>query len=217
MKDRVVNFSFHGIGTPRSGEEKVWLPVEFFRTVLDSIGESKRVRLSFDDGNTTDTGIVLPELQKRNLKATFFIVAGRIDSGGYLSRNDICSLVSAGMTIGAHGMRHIRWRALTDQSMHEEFFEAKRALEEVTGAPVNQVACPHGEYDRKTLAGLRHAGFSRIYTSDGGYAAQSWFIQPRNSIWISSDIAQIRSMINLESNYRNEMLRILKRFVKRYR
>jgi peptidoglycan/xylan/chitin deacetylase (PgdA/CDA1 family) len=217
MRDRVVNFAFHGIGAPRKGEENVWLSLEFFREILDFIGTSSRVHLSFDDGNKTDIEVALPELEKRNLRATFFILAGRIDSQDYLSRDDVSRLIASGMYIGSHGMKHVAWRSLTERQMREEFRDAKPLLEEITGSPVNRVACPHGEYDRRTLAGLRDAGFDRIYTSDGGYARESSYLQPRNSVWVTEDIHRIRSLVELEPRYGERLKKTLSRLVKRYR
>jgi len=202
MRDRVVNFAFHGIGAPRKGEENVWLSLEFFREILDFIGTSSRVHLSFDDGNKTDIEVALPELEKRNLRATFFILAGRIDSQDYLSRDDVSRLIASGMYIGSHGMKHVAWRSLTERQMREEFRDAKALLE---------------EYDRRTLAGLRDAGFDRIYTSDGGYARESSYLQPRNSVWVTEDIHRIRSLVELEPRYGERLKKTLSRLVKRYR
>ena len=201
----------------RKGEENVWLSLEFFREILDLIGTSSHVHLSFDDGNKTDIEVVLPELKKRNLKATFFILAGRIDSQHYLSRDDIARLIASGMYIGSHGMKHVAWRSLTERQMREEFRDAKTLLEEITGSPVNRVACPHGEYDRRTLTGLRNAGFDWIYTSDGGYSRSSWPIQPRNSIWVNENVTRVQSLIKLEPRVREELTKALSRFLKRHR
>ena len=52
---------------------------------------------------TSDFVYGLPALLDRGLTATFFVVAGRLGEPGFLSENDVRTLVSAGMTIGCHG------------------------------------------------------------------------------------------------------------------
>ena len=79
---------FHGIGSPHGGvtdknEPMYWLSRETFASLLQAIvvtreGSDLPVAITFDDGNESDALIALPELAKRNLKAIFFVVGGRI-------------------------------------------------------------------------------------------------------------------------------------------
>ena len=79
---------FHGIGSPHGGvtdedEPLYWLSRETFISLLQTIvvtreGSNLPVAITFDDGNESDALIALPELAKRNLKAIFFVVGGRI-------------------------------------------------------------------------------------------------------------------------------------------
>ena len=50
------------------------------------------MRLSFDDGNSSDVEIALPALRERGLPRRFFVVAGRLDRPGSLSRDDVREL-----------------------------------------------------------------------------------------------------------------------------
>ena len=101
---RVVNVCFHGIGTPQRvlepGEDSYWISRDTFLGVLDRVVDRDHVRLSFDDGNASDVEFALPALLERGLTATFFVVAGRLDQPGSLSRDDVRRLHDAGMTIG---------------------------------------------------------------------------------------------------------------------
>ena len=62
--------------------------------------------------NQSDVRIVLPALLARRLKAIFFIPAGKLGQQGYLMRDDIKTLVNAGMEIGSHRMYHRDWGKL---------------------------------------------------------------------------------------------------------
>jgi peptidoglycan/xylan/chitin deacetylase (PgdA/CDA1 family) len=181
-----INITFHGVGeAPRPldpGEDAVWLGAEHFEAVLDEVGRRPGVQISFDDGNASDVRVALPALRRRGLRATFFVVAGRIGSEGFLGAQDIRDLVDAGMTIGCHGMGHRAWRKLGDGDLREELMASRRRLQEVVGRPVTQAACPFGAYDRRVLGALRSYGYERVFTSDGGDARTAGWLQPRNTI-----------------------------------
>lgn len=178
--------NFHGIGEPtrtfEDGEQDVWLSRTQFCEVLDVVMNRSDVRMTFDDGNLSDVAIALPELNKRNLQASFFICAGRLGTDGFLNQDDVRSLQSAGMSIGSHGMDHVRWRKLNVAQVQQEIVQAKQTLEQVTQTPIVEAACPFGEYDRRSLQALRDAGFKRVYTSDGGPASNHHWLVARNTV-----------------------------------
>ena len=95
---------FHGIGSPHGGvtdknEPMYWLSRETFVSLLQAIVVTREgdlpVAITFDDGNESDALIALPELAKRNLKAIFFVVGGRIGMPHYLDRAALRDLVSS--------------------------------------------------------------------------------------------------------------------------
>jgi peptidoglycan/xylan/chitin deacetylase (PgdA/CDA1 family) len=186
VPDRSLNLTFHGIGNPARaldlGEEQVWLGRDRFLAVLDAVGKREDVHITFDDGNASDVDQALPELRRRGLGATFFVVAGRLDAPGFLGKNDVLALADAGMGIGCHGMYHRPWRHLTDSELHEEVVNARETLEAILGRPVAEAACPFGSYDRRVLKTLRRADYQRVYTSDCGTASGSAWLQARNTV-----------------------------------
>lgn len=166
----MINLCFHGIGTPgralEPDEGQFWIEPEQFEELLSAAQELPSVDLSFDDGNASDFSIALPALVERGLTASFFVIAGRLGHPGSLRADDVRALAEAGMGIGSHGMRHRPWRSLDEQAVREEFEEAREAIEEATGRPVGQAACPFGAYDRSTLRALKNHAYSRVYTVD---------------------------------------------------
>ena len=132
---------FHGIGSPHGGvtdknEPMYWLSRETFVSLLQAIvvtreGSDLPVAITFDDGNESDALIALPELAKRNLKAIFFVVGGRIGMPHYLDRAALRDLVSAGMEIGSNGMHHCDWRKLDSMTLHVEVHDARRRIEDL--------------------------------------------------------------------------------------
>lgn len=183
---RVVNVCFHGVGTPRRelepGEDVYWTRRDAFLEVLDAMVGREDVRLSFDDGNGSDTEIALPALQERGLTATFFVVAGRLNRPGSLSRDDVRQLHAAGMPIGNHGMWHRPWRGLDPARAREELVTAREVLADVIGVPVRDAALPLGRYDRHLLTRLKALDYRSVQTSDRRWARTDQWLQPRFSI-----------------------------------
>jgi peptidoglycan/xylan/chitin deacetylase (PgdA/CDA1 family) len=112
-----------------------WLSRETFVSLLQAIVVTREgdlaVAITFDDGNESDALIALPELAKRNLKAIFFVVGGRIGMPHYLDRAALRDLVSAGMESGSNGMHHCDWRKLDSMTLHVEVHDARRRIEDL--------------------------------------------------------------------------------------
>lgn len=178
----------HGIGAPQRalepGEEVFWLSRDMFCRTLDLIAEMgpDAPVITFDDGNASDIEIALPELEARGLRATFFLLTGRLGIPGSLTEADVTALAQAGHPIGLHGADHVDWRGLDDASRIREFVTARDRLAALAGHPVDLAAAPFGLYDRQILQDLRRLGFRALYTSDRGLAAGGAFIRPRNCL-----------------------------------
>lgn len=182
----VVNLTVHGIGpvirTLEPGEEQTWVSVTQFEQVLDATVGRPDVRITFDDGNSSDLEIALPRLLERGLTAEFFVLAGRLGEKGKLDTDGVRELERAGMRVGSHGWAHRDWRRIDETQAAQEFSEAHRVLAELTGHPIFRVAVPFGSYDRKVLNRARQARVTRVYTSDGGRANPNSWLQARNSL-----------------------------------
>lgn len=221
MPASAITLTFHGVGEPpralEPGEANVWVSKERFLAHLDAAAERDDVRLTFDDGNISDLEHALPALRARGLGATFFIVAGRLGTPGFIDASGVRELVAAGMGIGSHGMRHRPWRHLDDTARHEELVRAKAVLEEVVGEPVIEAACPFGSYDRRVIAGLRIAGYRRVYTSDHGTTPPDDFLQARNSVGPGDEPTILGRIADLDRRPDKALRRRAELAVKRWR
>jgi len=112
-----------------------------FEELLDVIVRFPSVRISFDDGNSSDAELALPALQQRNLTATFFILSGRLGQPGSLTAADVRNLVQANMTVGSHGARHRPWRTIS-AGLHQELTGTQQAIKEA-GTALGQAIFPH--------------------------------------------------------------------------
>jgi len=192
-------FTLHGLGEPPARipfeERRYWLPVDSFLEFLDHVANLPQVKLTFDDGNLSDFEIALPHINKRRLHAEFFVLAGRIGKPEYLDCSQIRGLAAEGMSIGLHGMSHRSWAECNEAELEVEIDEARRRIEAVTGRSVNRAACPFGAYNARCLRKLRHSGFERVYTCDGGVAHPSEWLQSRNTLQNPARIEDIVAFV----------------------
>lgn len=213
----VQNINFHGVGTPPrkldEGEAKVWLSAARFSETLAVLRGRGDVCISFDDGNRSDVELALPALLERDMTATFFVLAGRLDHSDYLDADDVRELAAAGMTIGSHGLHHRDWRRLSDEQLAREILLSRRILEEVLGRPVTRAAVPFGSYDRRVLARARR-GYDRVFTSDGGPSRPDAWLQARTTV---ADDGVAPSAVTERPTAGEIVERGLKRMVKRWR
>ncbi|WP_037607064.1 polysaccharide deacetylase family protein [Streptacidiphilus rugosus] len=198
MRSQVIhNVSFHGVGTPgperEPGEHDYWVSRDSFLRVLDECAARPEVRLSFDDGNESDVAIALPALVERDLKADFFLIAGRIGTPGNISAEGVRALVAAGMGVGSHGQGHRAWPEVPDAELGAELADARIRIAEAAGRPVDTAACPFGAYDRRVLRRLRALGYRRVYTSDRRPAAGDAWLQARFSVLADDTLDSFRA------------------------
>jgi peptidoglycan/xylan/chitin deacetylase (PgdA/CDA1 family) len=217
----VVNILVHGIGPVvrqlDPGEEQVWISTDRFEQLLDAVTERSDVRISFDDGNSSDVEIALPRLVERGLTAEFFLLAGQLGERERVDRAGVGALLEAGMTIGSHGWSHRDWRRIDSAQAREELNDAHRVLGEVIGRPVSRVAIPFGSYDRHVLRLLREAGVTRAYTSDGGRATPDAWLQARTSVRQDMDAAWIARVLDPDTSLTQLARGTVVRAVKRLR
>jgi peptidoglycan/xylan/chitin deacetylase (PgdA/CDA1 family) len=182
--------NFHGVGeatarTYEEGEQPYWIDIARFRAILDTFAAPIRagaMRITFDDGNASDAEIAAPELLRRGMTASFFVLAGKLDQPGYLSSRQVRALDVQGFTIGSHGLHHRVWPMLDSNALTAEIAESKAILSELVGGEIDTAALPFGRYDRRVLSALNRAGYRTIYSSDGSPRLSDVAPLPRFSV-----------------------------------
>jgi peptidoglycan/xylan/chitin deacetylase (PgdA/CDA1 family) len=113
--------------------------------------------LTFDDGYRDTFTLVLPLLKQYHLKATVFLVPGRI--GGVSDWDGTCEplmdvgeireMAASGLVeFGLHSHQHTSYRHLTPDEMREDLSQSMAALESMQ-IPFMRVMCyPYGGYPR---------------------------------------------------------------------
>lgn len=180
----------------------MWLSTSSFIAALDAVRNVTHHLITFDDGNRSDLEIAAPRLAERGMTAIFFICAGRLNDDAYLAASDARQLLDAGMSIGSHGMDHIRWRGLDPERLEAELVTSKSILEDALGIAIHDAACPFGMYDRTVLKAVRRAGYRRLFTSDGVGPRMRGWIYPRTTITATNANADAISRLRAASGLR---------------
>lgn len=177
--------TFHGLGEPPSGvtsvEAPYWVAVDRFRELMDRMSEYANYQITFDDGNRSDFEIATPILRERGLRATFFVLTGRLGKHTALAPEHLREMYAAGMAIGSHGFEHRDWTKLSEAELDEELSRSKRVLSDALGQAVDRASCPFGKYNGTVLRVLKRHGYRRVYTCDGGWVpSQPWLVHRWN-------------------------------------
>ena len=126
-------------------------------------GAPVAVTLGWDDGTVHDRRLV-ERLNHFGVPATFFLNSGKFglsaqDSGfkDYISAAEVPQLY-AGHEVGSHTVDHPDLRELADVAIADQVLRDRRALEELTGAPVQGFASPFRSQDARVEAVLADVG-----------------------------------------------------------
>ncbi len=124
----------------------------------------KSVLITFDDGYRGVYERALPELIKRGMKATFFIITDALDVRDgeypYITKEELkemaaCPLVS----IGSHTRSHAHLEQIDSRQQQEEIAVSRELLEQWTGRKIEALAFPYGGYDKSVIEAVRAAGY----------------------------------------------------------
>ncbi len=126
--------------------------------------------LTFDDGLRDVYRVAYPELKRRGIPFTLFIVTDYLDTDGYLTTQELRELAADPLvTVGSHGTSHALLTELPAQAQLREFAESKRVLQEITGKEIRLFAYSHGLYDRTTLELMKkHKLYDAAFIAGGG-------------------------------------------------
>ncbi len=118
------------------------------------------VILSFDDGWSDQFTYAFPILTAHRYTATFFVFTNAVGGQGFLSWDELKSLVAAGMTIGSHSESHpFLTHVVSTDALWNEIDGSKQILERRLGISVNEFAYPFGAYDPAVITMVQRAGY----------------------------------------------------------
>jgi peptidoglycan/xylan/chitin deacetylase (PgdA/CDA1 family) len=141
-------------------------------------GGGHYVAITFDDGYEDIVENALPELSKRGMPSTVFIITDMLGCkrnwehrGGedtsevrLMSPEQLRRLPSDLVRIGSHTMTHAFLPRLEAGKMQEELSGSREKLEKLLNRKVKIFALPYGAYNDAVLESCREAGYERVFT-----------------------------------------------------
>ena len=119
----------------------------------------KKVALSFDAAwGNEDTSKILEILAKQNVKVTFFMTGGWVES----YPEDVKAILAAGHDLGNHSENHKNMSQLSDGEKKEELMKVHTKVQELTGYEMFLFRPPYGDYDNAVVNVARDCGYYTI-------------------------------------------------------
>jgi peptidoglycan/xylan/chitin deacetylase (PgdA/CDA1 family) len=145
------------------------------------------VAITFDDGYRDNFEVAAPILRSLGLPATFFITSGFVGSQvtapwdvelpchpGWMSWDDVRSLVAHGFEIGCHTVSHIDMGTADRETVRKELEVSRERINRELGISVQLFAYPFGDPENITDSSrdlVRELGFSCCASCYGGVNA----------------------------------------------
>lgn len=123
---------------------------------LSALHGEKKIGLTFDDGPSTWTPLILDILQEYQIQATFFLLGERAQPYSHI----IEEILKDGHLIGNHSFSHQDLRELSPQEVFEkEIHPTSLLLEEMTGLYPLILRPPYGAISDEAIEYLGQKGF----------------------------------------------------------
>jgi len=128
--------------------------------------------ITFDDGHLDNYTTAFPVMQKYGFTGVLYIVYNYMGTYGYMNKNQILELHSAGWEVGSHSLNHFDLTKLDTDKQHAEIIESRKLLEQLLGIPILTFAYPFGTKDPAVLDYVNFAGYIGAMGASGYTPAQ---------------------------------------------
>ncbi|GJJ74755.1 peptidoglycan-N-acetylglucosamine deacetylase [Entomortierella parvispora] len=118
--------------------------------------------LTFDDGPSKATPALLQFLEKKQLKATFFLIGGNVVQFPELAKKES----ESGHHLASHTWSHHPLTTLTNQQIVAEMKWTEKAIMDATGHKVRYMRPPYGDVDNRVRFVLKQMGYVVVDWSD---------------------------------------------------
>ncbi len=141
-------FQAEGTASHLSGKRQ--LPIYCVQT------DKPQVALSFDAAwGNEDTAQIMDILAKHNIKVTFFMTGGWVES----FPEDVKYIASQGHDLGNHSENHKNMSQLSDEEIRSELQKVHDKVKTLTGQDMTLFRPPYGDYDDQVVTVSRDMGY----------------------------------------------------------
>ena len=113
--------------------------------------------LVFPWGNE-DTQTILDILKAHNVKVTFFMTGGWVES----YPEDVKRILADGHDLGNHSENHKNMSQLSDEEKRTELMDVHTKVQELTGYEMFLFRPPYGDYDNSVIKVAKDCGYYSI-------------------------------------------------------
>lgn len=121
-----------------------------------------QIALTFDAAwGNEDTQKILDILAKHQVKVTFFMTGGWVES----YPDDVKAILAAGHDLGNHSENHKNMSQLSDEEQKDELLKVHNKVKELTGVEMQLFRPPYGDYDNSVILNAKSCGYYPIQWS----------------------------------------------------
>jgi peptidoglycan/xylan/chitin deacetylase (PgdA/CDA1 family) len=134
---------------------------------------TRYVGITFDDGFENFISVALPELQRRNIPSTVFIILEALGNEfgtpefleKVMSADQLRSIPQYLVTLGSHTLTHPFLPSLRNEEAFNELLESRLQLEKILNRSVTLFSFPFGGFSDELVQLSRQAGYARVFTT----------------------------------------------------
>lgn len=121
--------------------------------------DKPQIALTFDAAwGNEDTKQIMEILRKHNVKVTFFMTGGWVDS----YPEDVKMILAEGHDLGNHSENHKNMSQISDSEIKEGVMKVHEKVKELTDYDMFLFRPPYGDYDNHVIKGVRACGYYPI-------------------------------------------------------
>jgi peptidoglycan/xylan/chitin deacetylase (PgdA/CDA1 family) len=167
--NRELGADLYDVSVRNFEDQMNWLKAHLFEPAKceDSTPpDSKKIILTFDDGEMNNYTHALALLRELRFPAYFFVIGKRVGKPGYLGWPELRQLIDAGMVIGSHGLSHEILTNLADTQVEEELRASRKFLMNNLGTNIDALSIPRGFCNDKIIQIAYAVGYKNVFISE---------------------------------------------------
>jgi peptidoglycan/xylan/chitin deacetylase (PgdA/CDA1 family) len=133
----------------------------------------RMVGITFDDAFENFVSEALPELQKRKVPATMFVISGALGKAfgpaatpeRVMTVAQLRELPSDLISLGSHTLTHPYMPEVGEATAFRELRESKTTLERILGREISTFSFPFGGFTPRLIDMAKEAGYRRVFTT----------------------------------------------------
>jgi peptidoglycan/xylan/chitin deacetylase (PgdA/CDA1 family) len=136
-------------------------------------GGERYVGVTFDDGFENFAEVALPEMARRGIPSTVFIIADALGKAfgphGHpervMSADKLCKLPQNLVAVGSHTLTHPFLPSLAEHEAGQEIAGSRAKIGTLLNRNVSLFSFPFGGFNEKLVEQCREAGYQRVFTT----------------------------------------------------